>query len=125
MPRPKKKKIKLDEESVNNLLQEIYDDTHNIRAQIKRLFTKWETKVKEGGEIQAIGDQIVKLIGAEAKNQDQKLMLLKYLKEIVYEKNKKHDSDDNSEDSKELSKERRSALINMVEEEMNKKKTNE
>lgn len=125
MPRPKKRKIKLDEESVNNLLQEIYDDTHNIRAQIKRLFTKWETKVKEGGEIQAIGDQIVKLIGAEAKNQDQKLMLLKYLKEIVYEKNKKHDSDDNSEDSKELSKERRSALINMVEEEMNKKKTNE
>ena len=124
MARPKRNKIKLDEESVNNLLQEIYNDTHNIRAQIKRLYTKWETKVKEGGEIQAIGDQIVKLIGAEAKNQDQKLMLLKYLKEIVYEKNKKLNEDEKSENNEEISKERRSALINMVEEEMNKKQKN-
>jgi len=85
MPRPQRRKLKFDEESVNKLLQEIYDESHNQKAKITRLFTKWELKVKEGGEIAAIGDQIVKLIAAEAKNQDQKIMLLKYLKEVVFD----------------------------------------
>jgi hypothetical protein len=83
VPRPKRKKLDFTEDSVNKLLQEIYDESHNIKAKINRLFTKWETKVKETGEVAAIGDQIVKLISAEAKNQDQKIMLLKYLKEVV------------------------------------------
>jgi len=88
MARPKRKKLEFTEESVNMLLQEIYDESHNIKAKITRLFTKWETKVKEEGNIAAIGDQIVKLIAAEAKNQDQKIMLLRYLKEVVFEKGK-------------------------------------
>jgi len=113
MPRPKRKKIKFDEVSVNNLLQEIYDDSHNIRAQIKRLYTKWETKVKEGGEIQALGDSIVKLIAAEAKNQDQKIMLLKYLKEVVFAKSTGTQLD--GEEEKRLTTEKRNELINMVE----------
>ncbi len=113
MPRPKKRKIKFDEESVNGLLQEIYDDTHNIRAQIKRLYTKWETKVKEGGEIQALGDQIVKLIAAEAKNQDQKIMLLKYLKEVVFAKSTGTQAD--IEEEKKITTEKRNVLIGLVE----------
>lgn len=87
MPRPQRRKLTFNEESVNKLLQEIYDETHNIKAKLNRLFTKWEQKVKEGGEIAAIGDQIVKLIAAEAKNQEQKIMLLRYLKEVVFDKN--------------------------------------
>jgi hypothetical protein len=86
MARPKRKQLKFDEDSVNKLLQEIYEDSHNQKAKIARLFTKWETKVKENGEVAAIGDQIVKLITAEAKNVDQKIMLLRYLKEVVYDK---------------------------------------
>ena len=86
MARPRRKKIDFTEDSVNKLLQEIYNDSHNIKAKITRLFNKWEVKVKEGGEISAMGDQIVKLISAEAKNQDQKIMLLKYLKEVVFDK---------------------------------------
>ncbi len=85
MARPKRKKIHFTKESVNNLFQEIYDDNHNIKAQITRLFTKWETRIKEDGNIAAIGDQVVKLIIAQAKNQDQKIMILKYLKEIVFD----------------------------------------
>lgn len=121
MPRPVRKKLKFDEESVNKLLQEIYDDTHNIRAKITRLFTKWEIKVKEGGEIQAIGDQIVKLIAAEAKNQDQKIMLLKYLKEVVFDGkdgggitygNVKNGQ--KSDDNGEMTPERRNELLDMV-----------
>jgi len=121
MPRPSRKRIKFTEESVNELIQEIYEDSFNIRAKIARLFTKWEARVKEGGEIAAIGDQIVKLIAAEAKNQDQKIMLLKYLKEIVAEKNGgvKNKSNDN-EDRSELTTEKRNELLNMVRKEISK-----
>lgn len=123
MARPQRKKLKFDEDSVNKLLQEIYDDTHNIRAKITRLFTKWEQKVKEGGEISAIGDQIVKLIAAEAKNQDQKIMLLKYLKEVVFKDKTNTDSTENNE-SKELSSERKNELMAMVREGLKSKNTN-
>ncbi|MFW6219880.1 MAG: hypothetical protein ACOC33_03490 [bacterium] len=124
MARPKRKKLRFDEESVNKLLQEIYDDTHNIRASIKRLFTKWETKIKEGGEIAALGDQVVKLINAEAKNQDQKIMLLKYLKEVVFDKTAPKSSggtNNKEEEDRELTKEERNELLSMVRKEVNKK----
>jgi len=112
MARPKRKKLKFNEESLNDLLQEIYNDSHNIKAKITRLFTKWESQVKETGEVAAIGEQIVKLIGAESKNQDQKIMLLKYLKDVVYEKGKSSGQDD--DDGGELTNQRRDELLEMV-----------
>ena len=114
MARPKRKKLKFDEESVNDLLQEIYNDSHNIKQKITRLFNKWEKHAKEGGEIAAIGDQIAKLINAEAKNQDQKIMLLKYLKEVVFNKETSNNSS-KEEDKGEITSEKRNELINMVE----------
>ena len=124
-PRPKRKQLKFDEDSVNKLLQEIYDESHNIKAKITRLFTKWETRVKEGGEIQAFGDQIVKLIAAEAKNQDQKIMLLRYLKEVVFDtKNSGTGSPAESSSGDEkgnVSTDRRNELLNFVQEELEKK----
>lgn len=123
MARPKRKNIKFDEESANRLLQEIYNDAFNIRATIKRLFTKWETKIKEGGEIAALGDQVIKLISAEAKNQDQKIMLLKYLKEVALDKNNsKSNNDNDSEEDKEVTKERRNQILSMVSKELDKSK---
>jgi len=115
MARPKRKQLKFNEESVNKLLQEIYDESHNNKAVITRLFNKWEVKVKEAGEIQAIGDQVIKLIGAQAKNQEQKIMILKYLKEVVFDK--KTDgkiSDDDSHEKKELSSARQSELLDIA-----------
>jgi hypothetical protein len=123
--RPTRKKLKFDEESVNNLLQEIYNESHNIKAKITRLFTKWELKVKENAEIAGIGDHIVKLIAAEAKNQDQKIMLLRYLKEVVFdEKNSKNVPEEtgiNFGDKKKVTDERRTELLNLVQEELDKK----
>lgn len=84
MPRKKRKKLKFDQESVNDLVQELYDDSFAMKSKIDVLFRKWEAKVIEGGDIMAMGDTIVKIIGAMAKNQDQRLMILKYLKEIVF-----------------------------------------
>ena len=119
MARCVRRKLKFDEASVNSLLQEIYDQSHNINAKIARLFTKWETKVKEGGEIAALGDSIVKLIAAEAKNQDQKIVLLRYLKEVVFEK-KGADAGDTRENEV-VSSDRRNELLEMVEREINNK----
>ena len=84
MPRKKRTKLQFTEEGVNKYMQELYDDSFTLKSKIDVLFRKWEAKVKEGGEIAAIGDSIVKLIGAMAKNQDQRIMILKYLKEIVF-----------------------------------------
>jgi len=118
MARPKRKKLEFTEESVNMLLQEIYDESHNIKAKITRLFTKWETKVKESGEVQAIGDQIVKLIAAEAKNQDQKIMLLRYLKEVVFDKNNGgggiSGGNVSSEEKDSVGRDRRNELLDFV-----------
>lgn len=114
MPRTPRKKLKFDENSVNELLQEIYNDNHNTKAKIARLFTKWEQYVREGGEIQAIGDQIVKLITAESKFQDQKIMLLKYLKEVVYDKKGTTLPGEDDKTSNELSSDERNKIINMV-----------
>lgn len=122
MPRPQRKKLKFDEESVNKLLQEIYDDSHNIRAKIARLFTKWEAKVKENGDIQALGDSIVKLLSVEAKNQDQKIVLLRYLKEVVFDK--KSDGTAGIQSQEEvgtLSSDRKNELMAMVEKELEKR----
>ncbi|MFW6242697.1 MAG: hypothetical protein ACOC2W_00900 [bacterium] len=114
MPRTPRKKLKFDENSVNELLQEIYNDNHNTKAKIARLFTKWEQYVREGGEIQAIGDQIVKLITAESKFQDQKIMLLKYLKEVVYDKKGTTLPGEDDKTNNELSSDERNKIINMV-----------
>ena len=125
MPRPVRRRLTFDEESANKLFQEIYDESFNIKAKITRLFTKWELKVKEGGEIAAIGDQIVKLIAAEAKNQDQKLMLLKFLKEVVFDNSVKAGNgvsgvnggtakSSTEESGGDISSERRMELLNMV-----------
>jgi len=124
MPRPKRKKLDFTEDSVNKLLQEIYDESHNIKAKINRLFTKWETKVKETGEVAAIGDQIVKLISAEAKNQDQKIMLLKYLKEVVFDKHGANGNNYNApvEEAGNVSTDRRNELLNFVAAEIERKK---
>lgn len=122
MPRPQRKRLKFDEDSVNKLLQEIYDESHNIKAKIARLFTKWEQKVKEGSEISAIGDQIVKLIAAEAKNQDQKIMLLRYLKEVVFEDKSQNGTTNKKTDEKsDVSIDRRNELLDMVQREIEKK----
>ena len=123
MARPKRRQLKFNEESVNKLLQEIYDDSHNLKAKITRLFTKWETKIKESGEVAAIGDQIVKLIAAEAKNQDQKIMLLRYLKEVVFDNksNKIVGANVSVEEKDNVGTDRRNELLNFVQEELEKK----
>lgn len=94
MARPKRKKIEFTEESLNELFQEVYNDSFNIKSKINRLFIQWEAKIKDEGSIAGLGDQITNLIKAEAKNQDQKIMILKYLKEVVFKEGNNNSQND-------------------------------
>lgn len=121
MPRPQKKKIKLNEESVNDLFQEIYNDTHATRGEIKALFAKWNKFVNEGGEIAAIGKDITALIQSELKNQEQKLMLLKYLKEVVFNNDKKNGKD-GGKSNEDFNNDDKSELLKFVKEQITESK---
>lgn len=88
MARPKRKRIELNENSVKELMQETYNDAHQIRSTIVALFNNWNSKVKEQGEIAATGKEIVALVNALSRNQDQKIALMKVLSDIVYVKDK-------------------------------------
>lgn len=124
MPRPTRKKLKFDEESVNSLLQECYDDTFNIRSEIRALFNKWNVKVKDANEIQALGDQIIKLINAQSKNQDQKLTLLKYLKDVVYaDKTIKQETSNIKSNEDEPAPLSRNQIVEMARQEIEKKES--
>lgn len=118
--RPKRKKIEFTVDSVNELFQEIYNDTHIIRTRITTLFNKWESKVKENGEIAAIGDQIIRLIVEEGKSQDKKIALLKILREIVF--NNKDNSGGDDDKKAEVSDERRNELYDLIEQTVQRRK---
>ena len=118
--RPTRKILRFDEDSVKLLFSEIHHEAYNIRARITRLFVKWESQVKESGDIAAIGEQVVKLIAAEAKNQDQKIMLLKYLKEVVFD-SKTGNNTPKSDEDKNLTTDRKNELLKMVETELERK----
>jgi len=100
MARIKRKQIEINEESVKSLMQETYNDAHQIRSTIIALFNNWNSKVKEQGEIAATGKEIVALINALARNQDQKITLMKVLSDIVFKDNKGGNNQSKSQTTK-------------------------
>lgn len=118
MPRPTKHKIKFDEHTLNLLYQEVYNESHNLRNKLARILSKWEGKVKEDGHIATLGDTIVKVIGLEMKNQDQKIVLLKVLSDIVYNLKNKTDKDSKGDQSEGLTETRKKQLMKIVNEKL-------
>lgn len=119
MPRITRKKIKFTEESINELMQEIYNDNMNIRSNIIRIRNTWERKIKDPGEIIAMGKSIIDLINAEMKNNDQKLMLMKHIMTAVSDtKNGKKNGENGDVDEvkREITPERRNELYGVIEE---------
>lgn len=120
MARIKRKRIVVnDENSLNDLIQEIYNDAHQIRSSIVALFNKWNHLAKEQGEIAAFGKEVVSLINSLARNQDQKIAMAKILSDILYKKNttsgeesKKKQTDDDND----LSETAKADLRKMIEE---------
>lgn len=103
MPKVAKKKIKFDEESLNNICQEIYNDQFNHRARLSLLFKEWGSKAKTIEDINIIGAQILKILDLEGKNIEQKLGIGKLIKDVIKENknaenSKNKSSKDNSQD---------------------------
>jgi CHASE3 domain sensor protein len=120
MPRIKRKRIELNENSLKELMQETYNDAHQIRSTIVALFNNWNSKVKELGEVAATGKEIVSLINALARNQDQKITLMKVLSDIIYKNNNNNaaagQSKSSDNDGESLSEDAKNALRKMIEE---------
>jgi hypothetical protein len=118
MARIKRKKMDIDENTFKGLMQETYNDAHQIRSTIIALFNNWNAKIKEQGEIAATGKEVVSLINALARNQDQKLTLMKVLSDILYTKNKSNSSTDQSKTpagEDDLSEDAKSSILKMIE----------
>lgn len=118
MARVKRKAIKFTEDSLNELYQEVYNDSHNFKAQVTAIMSKWSPYIKDEGNVAAIGKDIVNLMNAIARTNDQKIVLLKILKDIVFAK-KGVDDSGNSADSGEqmtLSEEAKRELMRMADE---------
>lgn len=120
MPRPTKKKLDFTQDSLNQLIQEIYTDTYNVRSDIRVLLNKWSQMVNTGGEVAAIGKNIVDLIKVEVSNNEQKLVLAKYLKEVVYAADKDGKIDNKS--TPVLSGSDKSEILKRVKDVMNDEK---
>lgn len=119
MARIKRKMMEIDEKTLKGLMQETYNDAHQIRATIIALFNNWNSKIKEQGEIAATGKEVVALINALARNQDQKITLMKVLSDILYVKNKngaQNDQPNAPVKAGELTEDAKSALRKMIEE---------
>lgn len=119
MARIKRKEMNIDENTLKILMQETYNDAHQIRSTVVSLFNNWNSKIKEQGEIAATGKEVVSLINAMARNQDQKIVLLKVLSDILYNKNKTTTSSDQSKSTASagvLTEDAKSSLRQMIEE---------
>jgi len=113
--RPRKLQLNFDRDSINKLLQECYRDSHSYKSTINQLFTKWEKEAQEGPDIAAIGDSIIKALQLHLKNQDQKLLILKYLKDVVFAAESSKNEDNTQQN---LEDEARNAIIDMANEKL-------
>lgn len=116
MARIKRKRIKFTEESLNELYQEVYNDTFNFKAKIESLISKWSIHIKDEGNIAALGKEIVALMNGIGKTNDQKIVLLKILKDIVYNKDGKQAESKDNDGQASISDEAKEELMRMAEE---------
>jgi hypothetical protein len=118
MGRIKRKSIKFTEDSLNDYAQECYNDSHNYRAMIMAILSKWSPLIKDEGQVAAMGKDIVNLMNALARTNDQKLVLLKILKDIVFAKKEMGEAEAKQTDGDQitLSQEAQNELLRMADE---------
>ena len=116
--RGRKQKITIDEESLERILDECYNETNDLKTEINNIYTIWNTKVVEIGEIAAVGKDIVKLLDQRDKVIDKKLRVAQQIHNIISEKNKMikaQTGNDNNEGTAVLPTEIDSKINEMIE----------
>lgn len=117
MARIKRKRIQFNEESLNELYQEVYNDSFNYKAKLESFISKWNAFIKDESNVAAMGKELVALLNAIGKTNDQKIVLLKILKDIVYNKDGKSTQETPTADGQvTMSEEAKDELMRMAEE---------
>jgi hypothetical protein len=84
MPRITKKRLAFTKDSMLEVLQECYYETHNIRQDTIILINKWKPKATEKEDIAMIGKQLVDLMTKRENVLGKKLEVVRIMKDIVY-----------------------------------------
>lgn len=117
MPRIKRKRIEFTLESLNDMYQECYNDSYNFKAQLTAVLSRWSPMIKDESNVAAMGKEIVALLNSIGKTNDQKIVLLKILKDIVMEKNVDSGKTTSAADAQvSISDEAKQELMKMAEE---------
>lgn len=95
--RGRKSKITIDENGLEKLLDECYNETNNLKSEISNLFNIWNNKVVEINEIAVVGKEVVKLLDQRDKIIDKKLKIAQQIHNIISEKNKLNKIEKDSE----------------------------
>lgn len=86
-----RKKIQLDIDTLQGILDECYDETNELKYELSNLYLSWNAKVGDLNEIAVIGKDIVKLLDQRDKIIDKKLKLAQQINYTLIS-NKKEDN---------------------------------
>lgn len=83
-----RKKIQLDEETLQRVLDECYYETNDLKHEISNLYNIWNAKIGDITEISVIGKDVVKLLDQRDKVIDKKLKVAQQIHSIISDKRK-------------------------------------
>lgn len=83
-----RKKIHLDEDTLQRILDECYYETNDLKHEITNLYTTWEAKVGDINEIAVIGKDVLRLLDQRDKVIDKKLKVAQQIHSIISDKRK-------------------------------------
>lgn len=88
MRRSGRKKIQLNEDTIQRLLDECYVEANELNAELNNLYIVWNSKVGDLNEIAVLGKDIVKVLDQRDKLIDKKLKVAQQIQNILAEKNR-------------------------------------
>jgi hypothetical protein len=83
-----RKKIALDMDTLQRVLDECYYETNDLKHEISNLYNTWNAKVGDINEIAVVGKDVIKLLDQRDKVIDKKLRVAQQIHSIISEKTK-------------------------------------
>lgn len=83
-----KRKLLIDADTLQRVLDECYTETNDLKIELSNLYTIWNSKVVDIGEIAAVGKDVVKLLDQRDKLIDKKLKVAQQIHTIMTDRNK-------------------------------------
>lgn len=83
-----KKRILLDEETIQRLLDECYNETNDINIELTNLYVTWNSKIGDLNEIAVLGKEVLKALDQKDKLIEKKLRVAQQIQNILNEKTK-------------------------------------